>query len=158
VGLLRNRAPPAVGGDQVMRRFSSSLIAAAAAFVVGFVIENVVYIEWAVREYPHNNSMAGLAAFAYGIPVGGLCAGVVFCLVFFKGRLQGDVAIVFRRYVVRVGLPVGAVIGLLPLIYGVTWSVEWEILIARLAIWLVICGGIAFGLGWLLHVTVRRDP
>ena len=140
-----------------MRRFSSSLIAAAAAFVVGFVIENVVYIEWAVREYPHNNSMAGLAAFAYGIPVGALCAGGVFCLVFFNGRWPADVAFVFRRYVVRFGLPVGALIGMAPLIYGVTWSVEWEFLIARLAIWLLICGGVAFGLGWLLHVTLRRD-
>ncbi|GEM_PF-4111766 len=140
-----------------MRRFSGSLVAAAAAFVVGFVIENVVYISWAVREYPHNNSMAGLAGFVYGIPVGGLCAGAVFCLVFFKGRWQADVSIVFRRYVVRFGLPAGAVIGLAPLIHGITWSVEWEILIARLAIWMILCGGVAFGLGWLLHVTFRRD-
>ena len=54
--------------------------------------------------------------------------------------------LLFRRYVVRFGLPVGALIGMAPLIYGVTWSVEWEFLIARLAIWLLICGGVAFHL------------
>ena len=44
--------------------------------IVSFVIFNVLYIEWAAWRYPHNNSMAGLAAFAYGIPVG-LGCGIV---------------------------------------------------------------------------------
>jgi hypothetical protein len=76
--------------------------------------------------------------------------------VFVDDRWPANVAIVFRRYAVRFGVPAGVVIGALPLIYGVTWSVEWEILLVRLAIWLVICGGVAFGVGWLLHVTFRR--
>jgi hypothetical protein len=58
-----------------------------------FVIFNVLYIEWAVRRYPHNNSMAGLAAFIYGIPVGlgcGILAGLVIGVALRGRSLPGD--------------------------------------------------------------------
>jgi hypothetical protein len=141
-----------------MRRFWIALAAAGAAFVVAFVVENIVFISWAVHEYPYNNSMAGLTAFAYGLPVGGLCAAVVFCLVFFKGQREGTIPRVVVRSVLFIGLPVGAVIAFLPLLVNWTgWNGEWEFLILRLLFWTVICGGIAFALGWIFHMSFRRD-
>jgi hypothetical protein len=139
-----------------MSRVLRSLAAAGVAFGIAFVVEFFAYMSWAEREYPHNNSMAGLSAFAYGLPVGGLCAAVVFCLVFFDSRWQGNIFLLFLRYVARFGLLAGAVIAFGPVLSdGITWPGEWEVLLLRMVIWAVICGGIAFGLGWLYHIAFR---
>ena len=71
-----------------------SVFVAIAACIVGFVVFNIAYIEWAVWCYPHNNSMAGLAAFIYGIPVSLLIGLVTFTLLrqrFRKKRHGGPV-------------------------------------------------------------------
>ena len=58
--------------------FGFSVIGFAAVFV-GF---NVAYVMWAVRAYPHNNSMAGFAAFIYGMPIAGGAALAIFIATF----------------------------------------------------------------------------
>jgi hypothetical protein len=61
-------------GANVERRIGISLLVAFASFVLSFIIFNVAYIKWAVWRYPQHNSMAGFAAFIYGIPIGAACA------------------------------------------------------------------------------------
>lgn len=51
------------------KRIAIAVVVAVVVFVVTFVAFNFLYIQWAVWRYPHNNSMAGLAAFIYGLPV-----------------------------------------------------------------------------------------
>ena len=65
------------------KRLVISFLVAAAAFVFSFIVFNIEFIEWATWRYPHNNSMAGFAAFIYGIPVGGVFAILGFFLAFF---------------------------------------------------------------------------
>jgi hypothetical protein len=74
-----------------------------------------------------------------------------------KALWQADMRIVFRRYAVGFGLPFGAVIALAPLVKGITWMGGWKILIARLVVALVVCGGMSFGLGWLFYNAFERD-
>jgi hypothetical protein len=54
-------------------RWAPALAWGLASSLVSFVIFNVAFIFWAERTYPEHNSMAGVAAFFYGIPVGLLC-------------------------------------------------------------------------------------
>jgi hypothetical protein len=54
---------------------------AAIAFPVSFLVFNVAYVYWAVKTYPHHNSMAGFAAFIYGFPVGLACSLVTLLVV-----------------------------------------------------------------------------
>lgn len=64
-----------------MTKTRSSLIAfgfSVIGFLIVFVGFNVAYMIWAVRAYPHSNSMAGLAAFIYGMPIAGAAALVIF--------------------------------------------------------------------------------
>ena len=67
-----------------------ALIWAVIAFPVSFVIFNVAFIYWAVKAYPHNNSMAGFAAFIYGFPVGLACSLVTFVVVLAVSRREGE--------------------------------------------------------------------
>jgi len=46
----------------------SAFIAMVAAFFC-FVIFNIGSILWASWRYPHNNSMAGIAGFVYGLKI-----------------------------------------------------------------------------------------
>ena len=55
--------------DNRLIRGVSSLFGSLCVCAISFVVFNVLYIEWAVWRYPHNDSMAGFAAFIYGIPV-----------------------------------------------------------------------------------------
>lgn len=50
-------------------RWGIAVLWAVIAFPVSFLIFNIVFLIWAEKTYPHNNSMAGLAAFMYGFPV-----------------------------------------------------------------------------------------
>ncbi|MDW5267931.1 MULTISPECIES: hypothetical protein [Acidobacteriaceae] len=64
-----------------MTKTISSLIAlgfSIIGFAIVFVGFNIAYIVWAELRYPHNNSMAGLAAFIYGMPIAGIAALIVF--------------------------------------------------------------------------------
>ena len=91
------------------------------------------------------------------MPVGGLAASVVFWLVFLTSRWQANVPLVFFRYTVRFGLPAGAAIAFARVLAdGSSWPSEWEILLLRMVIWTIICGGIAFALGWVYHMAVGR--
>lgn len=63
-----------------------ALFLAIIAFPVSFLIFNVAYIYWAVKAYPHNNSMAGMAVFFYGFPVALACSLVTFVIVFAVSR------------------------------------------------------------------------
>jgi hypothetical protein len=73
-----------------MRRFLLATAGALIALTVSFLVFNFAYIEWAVWKYPHHNSMAGFAAFIYGIPVA-LGAGVIaFVIVFLKSKRSGE--------------------------------------------------------------------
>lgn len=67
-----------------------ALLWAVIAFPVSFVIFNVAFIYWAVRTYPHNSSMAGLAAFIYGFPVGLACSLVTFVVVLVVSTRKGE--------------------------------------------------------------------
>ena len=73
-------------------RFFWAVVGGVVACAVSFVVFNVAYIEWAVWRYPHNNSMAGFAAFIYGIPVGLMCgiiAAWVIAVVLKKRATRG---------------------------------------------------------------------
>jgi len=59
------------------------LLVALGSFVLSFIIFNVAYITWAVWKYPQHNSMAGFAAFIYGVPVGAAC-GILGAAIAFK--------------------------------------------------------------------------
>ena len=59
---------------KTIRRLTQCLAVAIVVFLAVFVLFNILYILWAVKCYPHANSMAGFAAFIYGIPVGGVAA------------------------------------------------------------------------------------
>jgi MFS family permease len=57
-----------------------SFLAASVAFVLTFVTFFLVFCYWAAWRYPPNNSMAGLDAFFYGVPIGvafGIIVGFV---------------------------------------------------------------------------------
>ena len=56
-------------------------LAGVAGFIASFSIFSFTYVRWAVWRYPHNNSMAGLAALMYGVPIGMAVAAGVFLLV-----------------------------------------------------------------------------
>ena len=60
-----------------------AMAAGALGAYLSFKAFSIAYINWAVWRHPHNNSMAGLAAFIYGIPIGAICGIVVFCVAFF---------------------------------------------------------------------------
>jgi hypothetical protein len=65
------------------------LVAASSGVLgayISFKLFSFAYIEWACWRYPHNNSMAGFAAFMYGIPIGTLCGILLFCLVLFWNK------------------------------------------------------------------------
>ncbi len=64
------------------RRFAVALVESILAFLISFIVFNICFIFWAEWRYPHNNSMAGLSAFIYGLPVGGFVAVLVFIIVF----------------------------------------------------------------------------
>jgi len=64
-------------------RIVASLGVAVLAFIASFIVFNIAYIVWAVRRYPHHNSMAGVAAFIYGLPVGAACALLSFGIAFY---------------------------------------------------------------------------
>jgi tetrahydromethanopterin S-methyltransferase subunit E len=66
-----------------MRRAILSIVVGIVVSFATFIIFNIAYIKWAVWRYPHHNSMAGLAAFLYGLPVGAICGIIAFCFVFF---------------------------------------------------------------------------
>lgn len=61
-------------------RIGIALATSIAAFVFSFVVFIICYIEWAVHRYPQNNSMAGFAAFMYGLPIAFVVAICVFVL------------------------------------------------------------------------------
>jgi hypothetical protein len=63
-----------------------ALAGGAAGAYIFFKFFEIAYIDWAVWRYPRNNSMAGLAAFMFGVPLAGSCGIVVFCTVFFWGK------------------------------------------------------------------------
>jgi NhaP-type Na+/H+ or K+/H+ antiporter len=61
-------------------RFFWTVVGGVVASLVSFVIFNVLYGLWAVWRSPQHNSMAGLTAFIYGMPVGlafGILAGIL---------------------------------------------------------------------------------
>ncbi len=64
------------------KRVLLSLLIAAGAFILSFVAFNFISIEWPVWRYPQANSMAGMAAFFLGFPVGASVAILSFCFVF----------------------------------------------------------------------------
>ena len=64
-------------------RIVASMGVAVIAFIAGFVAFNIAYIVWAVRRYPHHNSMAGVAGFVYGLPVGAVSAALSFAIAFY---------------------------------------------------------------------------
>jgi hypothetical protein len=64
------------------KRIGISFVIAFGTFILSFVVFNVVFIQWAVWRYPHNNSMAGFAAFIYGVPVGMIFAAIAFVIAF----------------------------------------------------------------------------
>jgi len=69
------------------KRIGRSFGMAVLVFLVSYLIFNIAYCEWAVWRYPHNNSMAGVAAMIEGFPVGIACAVVGFVITFYrKGR------------------------------------------------------------------------
>jgi hypothetical protein len=67
-----------------MIRLIISFTASVAAFVATFFAFNIAYIQWADWRYPHHNSMAGFAAFYYGLPVGAAFAILGFALAFHR--------------------------------------------------------------------------
>jgi len=60
-----------------------AIVAGVLGAYISFKVFSIAYVNWAVWRYPHNNSMAGLAAFMFGIPLGAICGVVAFCFVFF---------------------------------------------------------------------------
>lgn len=66
-----------------------ALLVGIVSFFLSFFIFNVAYISWAVHRYPHHNSMAGMAAFYYGFPVGGAVALVVFAVTLYLQKKRG---------------------------------------------------------------------
>jgi uncharacterized membrane protein len=64
------------------KRFAVALVGSIVAFMISFIVFNICFGFWAEWRYPHNNSMAGLSAFIYGLPVGGFAALLVFIVVF----------------------------------------------------------------------------
>ncbi|MGO9306947.1 MAG: hypothetical protein ACLP3R_25140 [Candidatus Korobacteraceae bacterium] len=64
-----------------------AIVAGILGAYIGFKVFRIAYVDWAVWRYPHNNSMAGFAAFMYGIPVGAISGVIGFCLVFFYGKV-----------------------------------------------------------------------
>ena len=68
-----------------------SLGLAVTTFFAVFVLVNVVYIGWAVRAYPENNSMAGLPAFMYGFIFGSFAALAVFLITYRRFRRETKV-------------------------------------------------------------------
>src|SRR5271154_6043459 len=67
---------------ETLRPYLAIVVGILGAYI-GFKVFSIAYVDWAVWRYPHNNSMAGLAAFMYGIPVGAICGISGFCLAFF---------------------------------------------------------------------------
>jgi len=59
-----------------------SFLIALVAFIISFIAFSFLYIEWAVWRYPQTNSMAGMAAFFLGIPIGVVFAVISFALAF----------------------------------------------------------------------------
>lgn len=70
-----------------MLRACIAVVAGILAAYLSFKLFSVAYVDWAVWRYPHNNSMAGMTAFMYGIPIGAFCGIAVFCLVFFWNKV-----------------------------------------------------------------------
>ncbi len=67
-------------------RLSAASLGAIGAFLAGFVVFNVGFLIYVERTYPGPNSMAGAAAFYYGIPVGVACAVIAFALILLRTR------------------------------------------------------------------------
>jgi hypothetical protein len=87
---LKEREPwrPSVDEERAARAHSRRLVfswaAAIAGALVTFVIFNIVCGLWAVWRYPHNNSMAGVIGFLWGLPAGAVGGAITFFLVFRK--------------------------------------------------------------------------
>jgi hypothetical protein len=64
-------------------RIAVSLGIALVCFILSFIVFNFAYMVWAVWRYPQANSMAGLTAFMYAIPVGGIFAILSFAVAFY---------------------------------------------------------------------------
>lgn len=62
-------------------RLILSFTAAIASFVASFFVFNFAFIRWAIWRYPQHNSMAGMEAFYYGLPVAAAFAVIGFVLV-----------------------------------------------------------------------------
>jgi hypothetical protein len=59
-----------------------SFTAASVAFVIALFVFNFAYVRWAIAHYPQHNSMAGMAAFYYGLPVAAAFAIIGFAIAF----------------------------------------------------------------------------
>ncbi|WP_353069642.1 hypothetical protein RBB75_04165 [Tunturibacter empetritectus] len=68
--------------DALAVRLIISLTVAVTAFLAMFFVFNFAFIRWAVWRYPQHNSMAGLTAFVYGLPVAADCAIFGFAIAF----------------------------------------------------------------------------
>ncbi|MBB5339946.1 tetrahydromethanopterin S-methyltransferase subunit E [Edaphobacter lichenicola] len=66
-------------------RIVLSGVVAGATFAGTFVIFNIAYLRWAVWRYPQHNSMAGMTAFLYGLPVAVAFAALGFAIAFRSG-------------------------------------------------------------------------
>jgi len=73
-----------------MRRGIFSLLAGLLSASISFELFSVAYIQWAAWRYPHHNSMAGLAAFLYGFPVGGFSGLLAFAIVWIKAAPKAE--------------------------------------------------------------------
>lgn len=79
---------PATAEHANIRQSVTALAAGSVTAIITFFIFRFAYVQWAVWRYPQHNSMAGLAAFIYGVPVSMIFGIVSFSLVFFKRTNQ----------------------------------------------------------------------
>jgi len=70
------------GMGRMLLRILGALVLSVLAFPLTVYLFLILYVKWAVWAYPHNNSMATLSGFFYGICVGALASICCFILVF----------------------------------------------------------------------------
>ena len=67
---------------KILLRILAALVVSILTFPLTVYLFLYLYVKWAVWAYPHNNSMATLSGFFYGICIGALTTIACFIVVF----------------------------------------------------------------------------